>query len=365
MNCKRYLPPEKLELFLNELPKTIKQEELGRSVNGLPIHMLQLGRGRQKIMMWSQMHGNESTTTKALFDLIPWLNKTEQALLLDNFTFYVIPQLNPDGAKAYTRLNANQVDLNRDAIDLSQPESKVLRAFFDRITPDYALNLHGQRTIYGAGPQGQAATLSFLAPSADHERSVTPTRAKAMRAIAAIHQALKKDLPQGIGRYNDQFNPNCVGDSFTQAGVPTLLFEAGHYPNDYQRERVRGFVFKAYQALFQYLLKKEPDFTPAEYFDIPENSPDYIDLVVSNIHVKERGVVHKNQQLALQYLEELKEGRVVFTPTLKAYGKELPFKFHRFFELSPKENDILLEFSFDKTIDSPYLNKLFSVNHLI
>ena len=48
--------------------------------------------------------------------------------ILKACTLYIIPILNPDGAKAYTRLNANEVDLNRDAQDLSQPESKVLRA---------------------------------------------------------------------------------------------------------------------------------------------------------------------------------------------------------------------------------------------
>ena len=116
----------------------------------------------------------------------------------------------------------DKVDLNRDAIHLSQPESKVLCALFEGVNPDYALNLHGQRTIYGAGSIGEAATLSFLAPSADLERSVTPARAKAMTAIAAIHHALKEELPKGIGRYDDQFNPNCVGDSFTQAGTSIL-----------------------------------------------------------------------------------------------------------------------------------------------
>jgi murein tripeptide amidase MpaA len=34
--------------------------------------------------------------------------------ILDAFTFYCIPMLNPDGA-AYTRENANKVDLNRDS----------------------------------------------------------------------------------------------------------------------------------------------------------------------------------------------------------------------------------------------------------
>jgi murein tripeptide amidase MpaA len=55
--------------------------------------------------------------------------------------------LNPDGADMYTRLNANEVDLNRDSQNLTQPESKVLREIFDLFQPHYCFNLHDQRTI--------------------------------------------------------------------------------------------------------------------------------------------------------------------------------------------------------------------------
>ena len=50
--------------------------------------------------------------------------------------------VNPDGAKLYTRVNANEVDLNRDSVNLSQPESKVLRNVFEEFKPDYCFNLH-------------------------------------------------------------------------------------------------------------------------------------------------------------------------------------------------------------------------------
>jgi hypothetical protein len=361
MRCKRYLPPEQIETFLNKLPKETKQKILGFSVNGLPIHLVELGKGERKILMWSQMHGNESTTTKALFDLIPWLIDAEQEVFLDKFKFYIILQLNPDGAKAYTRANANQVDLNRDAIDLSQPESRVLRNLFDEIHPDYALNLHGQRTIYGAGSNGKVATLSFLAPSADSQRSITPARAEAMKAIVAMYESLQNEIPQGIGRYDDHFNPNCVGDSFTQAGVPTLLFEAGHFPNDYPREQVKKYVFKAYQALLHFLLMKEKNVTTAQYFKIPENKSDFVDLIVSQLNVKQEGIVFKNQQVAIQYIEVLNKDAVEFKPSLKAYGKELPFRAHRHVTVPANKTEVVLEFSENKIISNPYFSKLFSV----
>jgi murein tripeptide amidase MpaA len=51
------------------------------------------------------MHGNEATTTKALFDFFEclawWFRKRTK--FLDAFTFYCIPMLNPDGAALYTR----------------------------------------------------------------------------------------------------------------------------------------------------------------------------------------------------------------------------------------------------------------------
>ena len=69
MTTKRYLPPSALYSFFEGLPETVSRKVIGRSVNDLPISLLTLGKGKVKILMWSQMHGNESTTTKAIFDL--------------------------------------------------------------------------------------------------------------------------------------------------------------------------------------------------------------------------------------------------------------------------------------------------------
>jgi murein tripeptide amidase MpaA len=71
------------------------------------------------------MHGNESTTTKALFDFLNVLhNGSALAIKLDTL-LCCIPMLNPDGAKYLIHVNANEVDLNRDSQNLTQPESKV------------------------------------------------------------------------------------------------------------------------------------------------------------------------------------------------------------------------------------------------
>ena len=44
--------------------------QIGTSEEKRPIMQLKIGSGSKKILVWSQMHGNESTGTKAIFDLL-------------------------------------------------------------------------------------------------------------------------------------------------------------------------------------------------------------------------------------------------------------------------------------------------------
>ena len=63
--------------------------------------------------------------------------------MLHTFTFYAIPILNPDGARLYTRENANKMDLNRDFLQFSQPESQLLFQLFKDEKPDFIFYLSG------------------------------------------------------------------------------------------------------------------------------------------------------------------------------------------------------------------------------
>ncbi|MBP6374259.1 MAG: DUF2817 domain-containing protein, partial [Flavobacterium sp.] len=183
---------------------------LGYSVQNQPIYAVQLGAGQTKVLMWSQMHGNESTTTKALFDFISFLRAdvSLSKAMLANFHFLFIPLLNPDGAHQYTRENANGVDLNRDAQNRTQPESVVLRTAFDAFQPNYCYNLHDQRSIFGVGSTGFPATVSFLAPAFNASCSFNAVRTQAVRVINAMHETLQQYIPNRIGRFDDTFNAN-------------------------------------------------------------------------------------------------------------------------------------------------------------
>jgi hypothetical protein len=317
----RYISNQHIEPLLKKLADNYKVDVIGTSVNDLPIYAVTMGTGKKRVLMWSQMHGNESTTTKALFDLFNCTSDDEISFLVENCQLCIIPILNPDGAKAYTRLNANKIDLNRDAQDQSQPESKVLRTIFDNFRPDYCFNLHGQRTIFSAGINEKPATISFLAPAQDAACTITPGRKVAMDIIVSMNKALQLIIPDQIGIYDDSFNINCVGDTFQSNNVPTILFEAGHFFGDYNREVVRKYMFIALITALRRIAHNDSlgdGYEP--YFDIPENKKLYYDILLRNARLLENGNVI---DIAIQYHETLINNKVEFVPKVERIGKNL------------------------------------------
>ena len=45
--------------------------------------------------------------------------------------------LNPDGAEKFTRENAQQIDINRDAVAQQTPEGKLLYELKNKINPHF------------------------------------------------------------------------------------------------------------------------------------------------------------------------------------------------------------------------------------
>lgn len=324
----RYIWLDNLSPLLNDLSvKGIAIDVAGHSVLNAPIHKITIGKGSKRILLWSQMHGNESTTTKAIFDLLNFLNSNNEVAktILNACQLVIIPMLNPDGAELYTRLNANKIDLNRDAQDLSQPESKVLRAVFDSFKPQWCFNLHGQRTIFSAGASSNVATVSFLTPAADASRAVNPSRTLSMEVISEMNTMLQKEIPNQVGIYDDSFNANCVGDLFQSLGVPTILFEAGHYKNDYNREEVRRFIFQSYIVALNYIATTTIKGHKHEnYFLIPENDKLYFDIIIRNAKLNS-----KLTDIAIQYEEKLIDSRINFIPRVMKIEKLEKFYAHK------------------------------------
>jgi Zinc carboxypeptidase len=315
----RYVTLEHILPLLEQYKNEFEISEIGTSELGKKIPMIKIGQGKKIVLGWSQMHGNETTTTKAIFDFLKLIAtqkvyKKEISQFIKKYTFYVIPILNPDGAKSYTRENANGVDLNRDAQNKSQSESIALHEIFKQLEPDVCLNLHDQRTIYGF-EKGKPATVSFLAPAADKKRSVTVARKTAMYYIEEMAGALESFIPGQIGRYDDAFNADCVGDTFQMAGVPTILFEAGHFANDYQREETRKYI--CYALLVFFGIVDTSDIKRISYNKIAENQKNFKDIIIREVSIP--GVSGK-KDVAFQYKEVLGSEKISFQLYVDALG---------------------------------------------
>lgn len=317
----RYITMQHMYPLLDLYKSSNEITVAGVSENGQDIPLIKIGSGKKVVLAWSQMHGNESTTTKALFDFIKFISQKqyfqlEIELFLSKYTFYIIPILNPDGAQLYTRENGNKVDLNRDAQDLSQSESKCLRKVFDTVKPELCLNMHDQRSIFGFN-NGKPAAVSFLSPAANKSRSLTDARKVAMEKIVKMNTFLQKHIPEQVGRYDDSYNEACVGDTFQKAGVPTILFEAGHFKQDYQRENTRELIFYALLSLFD-IMEDQPITTNyKDYYEIPENIKNYNDFILRNVRIKSE---NDPVDLAIQYQEVLKNDIIVFNPVIDEIG---------------------------------------------
>ena len=318
----RYLTLDHIQPILDKLNTNNEVKIIGKSVLDKPIYSYEIGTGKTRIYLWSQMHGNESTTTKALFDFINVLNSGSDFAnkMLETFTFYAIPILNPDGAALYTRENANKIDLNRDSQNLTQPESNVLREAFETFKPHYCFNLHDQRTIFGAGDTGKPATVSFLSPSYNEEREINDNRLKAINLIAGLNDVLQQYIPGQVGRFDDSFNINCIGDTFQYLGVPTILFEAGHFPADYQREITRKFIFFSLISSFRLLSENDlVDNRINDYLNISQNKAVFYDFMYKNIKINYDGIEIITNFVA-QYKEELIEDKIQFNAYIVEVG---------------------------------------------
>lgn len=281
-----------LEPLLHKLTANpqFKLHRLGASVQKRNIYQVEYGAGPKKVMLWSQMHGDESTATMALLDIFNFLAAegdefdTVRNLIRDNTHLYFIPMLNPDGAEIFNRRNAMAIDINRDARSGTTPEGKILIDAAKNVQPEYGFNLHDQQPYYSAGYSKTPATISFLAPAYNYERDTNEVRADAMRLIVGMNKLLQHYIPNGVAKYDDTHEPRGFGDNFQKWGARTVLIESGGYPNDPEKQYIRKLNFLIIlNGLIDIASDNYKKYQANEYDSIPENTSKHHDLLVRNL----------------------------------------------------------------------------------
>ena len=284
----------------------LKVDEIGKSMMGRPIRAITFGNGPTKVLLWSQMHGDEATASMALADILAWMTASNadgiRDRLASSLTIVMIPMLNPDGAERFQRENAIGIDINRDARRLSTPEARALKGVHDRFKPDFGFNLHDQNARTRVGRTGPQAGIALLAPAADSARSWPPLRARARLIAAGLARDFDSQIPGRVSKYDDTFNPRAFGDLMGVWGTSTILIESGAMPNDPDKQGLRRLNAAAIlRTLDAIATRAYEQFDPTDYEKLAFNTGGALDLLVRGGRIVVPGLTPIVADLAINF----------------------------------------------------------------
>lgn len=260
---------------------------VGRSFEGRPIRLIEVGSGRIRVLLWSQMHGDESTATMAIADILRFLASTRQdetiSGILSNLRLQFLPILNPDGAARFKRRTAQGIDMNRDALALSSPEARILKQLQHDLQPGFGFNLHDQE-LSTVGTTKELTAIALLAPASDPQQTVNFVRARALSVAAVFASAMQDMVPGRVCRYDDTFEPRAFGDNMQRWGTSTVLVESGHAREDPSKDVIRKLNFVGIlTSLLSIATGGWETVSPDLYHRLPFNGKKAYDVIVRNV----------------------------------------------------------------------------------
>ena len=148
---------------------------MGKTVRGRDITAIVFGSGAKRVLVFGGIHGDEQHTTVVARALAVHINPET---LPPNLTLVIVPDVNPDGLMASTRVNANGVDINRNFPSKtwrsaytemtrypglkpsSEPETRAVLSLLERYPPHLVVTLHAALgCVNWDGPGGQFAQI--------------------------------------------------------------------------------------------------------------------------------------------------------------------------------------------------------------
>ena len=149
---------------LSEKHEMVTVEEIGRSRDDWPIYAAIIGDPTlPAVLVVAGQHGTEVGPPEGAWLWCRELTKQKSLALMD-VCVIVVPMVNPDN-RFIARGNKNAVDLNRDWLDFSQPETQAVRTILDKYNVVAAVDLHNfgypRETSYKESAYGDTTTQSL------------------------------------------------------------------------------------------------------------------------------------------------------------------------------------------------------------
>jgi hypothetical protein len=291
---------------------SVTSEVLGQSAEGRDVRHLTYGSGPVTVLLWSQMHGDESTASMALVDIVRFLHERPDAPLArriaEGATLHMVPMLNPDGAERFRRRNAQGIDVNRDARRLQTPEGKLLEGINETLRPDFGFNLHDQNAAVRVGDSDRGVAIALLAPAFNEARDVDDKRHRAMQVASLLVDAIDPLVHGHVAKYDDTFNPRAFGDLIGAWGASTVLIESGAWADDPQKQYLRKTNFVGIlEALDGIATGRYADYGTQLYDSLEFNGRRVPDLLIAGGTLAVPGLPELQADLLVTYGEPLLE----------------------------------------------------------
>ncbi len=149
--------------------------------------------GKPMIWQQAQIHSNEPASGEGALLMIREMDGSYGAGILPTANVAIIPRINPDGAVAFTRINSDGIDMNRDHMALYSKEIANLHYGYQLFMPELTIDNH-EFTYYGANGKGYMNNADDLqmtaASSLNNDAAVN---ARALRMVDVAHQTARND----------------------------------------------------------------------------------------------------------------------------------------------------------------------------
>lgn len=131
-----------LEKLRRDFPHIVSLSTIGNSVEGVPIHMIRLGRGDRNILVVGSLHAREWINTPVLMESVRTYARDYYSFcaiqgepiryILDRYSLYIVPLANPDGMKlqqfgadAFPARRNNLIRINRNRTDFTRWKANI------------------------------------------------------------------------------------------------------------------------------------------------------------------------------------------------------------------------------------------------
>lgn len=237
------------ELLLARRSGNVRLYSIGRTADGrmIPLALLTPVRTESlppvRVLIICAQHGDEPASASAMAELIRACaaRKNPGQLLstqtkratgslrhLDSVLWLVAPMANPDGYAASTRANGAGADTNRDWTSASQPETRALRAVFNRWKPQVVLDLHQ----WSPGDPPPATNGLEIPPASRAHGQAELERTMACNALKPVNARGRRVI---LAASPDGANPSLAHRYFASRGAVAYLIETAAHASSRER----------------------------------------------------------------------------------------------------------------------------------